>query len=161
MYVASCCSACFVLFYVYFCTHHFVMAPSKLTCRHCVQHLFFIHLFDIYYMGIWPIVRGLLGAQIVQRTPSHICLFDMTSPTIKAAVKGWCRFSYIHSTCYCYFTNTFIKFAHTCAPFDMKFYTIKAAVNSWWRIFVRPSLVVCVLFREEQRTFLHISPFSD
>ena len=130
MYVAWCYSKCFVLFYVYF-----FMAPSKLTWRHCVQHLFFIHLFDIYYMGIWPILRGLLDAQLVQRTPSHICFFDMTSPTIKAAVKSWCRFSYRHSTCYCYFTNTFTKLAHTCAPFDMKFYTVNTYVNSWWRFF--------------------------
>jgi len=49
--VTSCCSVCFVLFYVLvfyglFCN---VMVPLNLTCLHCLQHFFFEHLVKLYY----------------------------------------------------------------------------------------------------------------
>ena len=34
---------------VCFCTGHFVMVPINLTCPHCLQHFFFVHLFHLYY----------------------------------------------------------------------------------------------------------------
>ena len=39
-------------------------------------------------MGIRPVVRAHLDVQLVQRPPSHICLFDMKSLTLKAVVNG-------------------------------------------------------------------------
>jgi len=54
MFVASWCSASFVLFCVPYCTGHFNMVPLNLTCVHCLQHSFFEHLFILYlikYVG--------------------------------------------------------------------------------------------------------------
>jgi len=31
-----------------FCTGHFAMVPTNLTCPHCLQHFFFEHLFHLY-----------------------------------------------------------------------------------------------------------------
>jgi len=40
----------FVVLCVSFCTGHFVMVPLNLTYRHCLQHFFFEHLFNLFYL---------------------------------------------------------------------------------------------------------------
>ena len=40
---------CFVLFCV-FCTVHFAMVLINVTCSHCLQNVFFEHLFHLYYV---------------------------------------------------------------------------------------------------------------
>jgi len=51
MAIASWCSVCFVLFCVFvFCTGRFVMVPLNLTCLHCLQHSFFEHHFNLYFI---------------------------------------------------------------------------------------------------------------
>ena len=47
--VTSCFSACFVLFYELVFMGYFVMVPLNLTCLHGLQHVFFEHLFNLYY----------------------------------------------------------------------------------------------------------------
>jgi len=47
MYVASLYTPC-LWGSVCFCTGHFVMVPTNLTCPHCLQ-FFFEHLFYLYY----------------------------------------------------------------------------------------------------------------
>ena len=45
------CRLCFLRafpFISFFCTGHFVMVPINLTCQHCLQHFFFVHLFHLY-----------------------------------------------------------------------------------------------------------------
>jgi len=132
MYIASCCSACFVLFYMcVFLYALFVMVPTKLTFRHCLHHVFFKHLFNIYFTGIWPVVCVLLDVQLIQRTPSHICQFDMTSPTIKAAVDCWCGFSYRHSILLLLFSlKKFSELSHTFVYLTWNPSQSKEAVNS-------------------------------
>ena len=51
MSVAYWCSTCFcIVLCVFLCTDHFVIVPFKLTCLHCLQHSFFEHLFNLYYL---------------------------------------------------------------------------------------------------------------
>ena len=51
MSVMSCCAACFQWFQVcVFCVGHFVTGPLNLTCLHGLQHFFFEHLFNLYYL---------------------------------------------------------------------------------------------------------------
>jgi len=37
---------------VCFCTGHFVIVHLNLTCLLCLQHVFFVHLFNLYYLNI-------------------------------------------------------------------------------------------------------------
>ena len=48
IFVTSCCSACFVLFYVFVLYGPFWLVPLNLICLHCLQHVFFEHLFNSY-----------------------------------------------------------------------------------------------------------------
>jgi len=41
---------------VCFCTGHFAMAPLYLTCLHCLQHFFFEHLFNLYWIPCTDVV---------------------------------------------------------------------------------------------------------
>ena len=53
MSVASWCCTCFcVVLCVSFCTGYFVMVPLNLTYLHCLQHSFFEHLFNLYYVNV-------------------------------------------------------------------------------------------------------------
>ena len=61
MSAAFWCSTCFcVVLCVGFCTGHFVMVPLNLTCLHCLQHSFFEHLFNLYYLSVY--MSGVAGA---------------------------------------------------------------------------------------------------
>jgi len=54
-YVLLLCVLCVVLC-VRFCTGHIVMVPLNFNCLHCLQHFFFEHLFDLYYIKCRMIV---------------------------------------------------------------------------------------------------------
>jgi len=65
----------FVLFVVRcvgFCTGHFVMVPLNLTNLHCLQHSFFEHFFNLYYLFAEPDVLFKSAA----RFQSEMALLD-------------------------------------------------------------------------------------
>jgi len=53
-FLIVCCAMVFYVFLCrsvcWFCTGHFVMVPLNLTYLHCLQHSFFEHLFNLYYV---------------------------------------------------------------------------------------------------------------
>jgi len=50
MSVVSWCSTYFcIVLSICFCTGYFIMVPLNLTCLHCLQHVFFEHLFNLYW----------------------------------------------------------------------------------------------------------------
>jgi len=77
MSVACCCSACFVLFYVYvFVRANFVMVPLNLTCLHCLQHYFFQHLFNLFL-------------EVVNLNLSSPFMYDQCSTIHVYAIFNW------------------------------------------------------------------------
>jgi len=92
MSVASSCSVCFcAVLCVGFCTVHFVMAPLNLTCLHCLQHSFFEHYFNLYYITIYrgnsSFTKNIGGKRKVLR--KHSLHGENSSLGFSEAVHQW------------------------------------------------------------------------
>jgi len=66
MSVTSCCYAFFVLFFVFFSQS---VLPLNLICLHCLLHIVFEHLYNLYYIRILYLPDWLLLRDLHERDP--------------------------------------------------------------------------------------------